>query len=199
MSDKKAIRQRILAARNLEPDKDGKSAIICARVEALPEFQSARRVQFYVDVRSEVRTRPLLGRALEAGKKVIVPCCVDDNLELFHLEKMEELEPGCFGILEPRNDLRGLPARKFDVGNVDLILVPGVAFDRRGGRMGHGRGFYDRLLRRARPQTPLIALAFECQLVEAVPMEEHDLHVDKVVTEDAIYDGGCRRPHFTVV
>ena len=186
-----------MAARKREPDKGGKSAIICGRVEELAEFQSARRVQFYIDVRSEVRTRPFLARALEAGMKVIVPYCVDDHLELFHLRKMEELEPGCFGILEPRNDLRGRPARRFDIENVDLILVPGVAFDRRGGRMGHGRGFYDRLLRRARPQTPLIALAFECQLVEAVPMEEHDLHVDKVVTENTIYEGRHRRSQFT--
>ncbi|MEE8537746.1 MAG: 5-formyltetrahydrofolate cyclo-ligase, partial [Acidobacteriota bacterium] len=118
-------------------------------------------------------------------------------LELFHLRKMEELEPGYYGILEPRTDLTGRPARRFDIENVDMILVPGVAFDRRGGRMGHGQGFCDRLLRRARPQTPLIALAFECQLVEVVPMEEHDHYVDKVVTENTIYDGRHRRSQFT--
>lgn len=193
--DKKAIRDRVMAARNAEPDKDGKSRLICERLFSLPEFESARAVQFYIDVRSEVRTRTFIARAMERGKKVVVPYCVDDHLELFPLDGVDELVTGAFKILEPRPELRGLPDKRFDVSGVDLILVPGVVFDRRGGRMGHGWGFYDRLLERALPRTHLVALAFECQLVNEVPMQPHDIFVDKVVTERAVYEGerGSRR------
>ncbi len=188
--DKKAMREKIMSARNAEPDKEAKSRAICERLFALPEFARARVVQFYIDVRSEVKTRQHLPHAVELGKKVVVPYCVDDHLELFPLDSADELEVGAFKILEPRADLRALPGKRFDVRDVDLILVPGVVFDRRGGRMGHGWGFYDRLLEAASPEARLIALAFECQLVDQVPMQEHDVYVDKVVTEKGVYDGG---------
>jgi len=189
MIDKKEIREKIMAARNAEPDKDGKSRLICERLAGLPEFQRSRVIQFYIDVRSEVRTRQFIPRAMEMGKKVIVPYCVDEHLELFPLDQADELQVGAFKILEPRPDLRSLPHKKFDVADVDLIMVPGVVFDRHGGRMGHGWGFYDRLLEQARPETHLIALAFECQLIDEVPMQEHDMYVDRVVTETAVYEG----------
>lgn len=187
--DKKAVRERVMEARNAEPDKEDKSRRICERVFALPEFAAARVVQFYIDVRSEVRTRSFIPRALELGKKVVVPYCVDEHLELFPLEHPDELTLGAFKILEPRPDLRALPHKRFDVKSVDLMMVPGVVFDRRGGRMGHGWGFYDRLLQGARPDTHLVALAFECQIVGEVPMEEHDIPVHKVVTEENVYEG----------
>jgi 5-formyltetrahydrofolate cyclo-ligase len=187
--DKKAVRDRIMAARNAEPGKNAKSRAICERVLSLPEFERARVVQFYIDVRSEARTRSFIPRVMELGKKVVVPYCVEDHLELFPLDAPDELEVGAFKILEPRRELRGLANKRFSVSDVDLILVPGVVFDRRGGRMGHGWGFYDRLLERAGPATRLIALAFECQLIDQVPMEPHDIYVDKVVTEKTVYEG----------
>ena len=76
---------------------------------------------------------------------------------------------------------------------IDLIIVPGVAFDRRGGRTGHGKGYYDKLLEHARLDTPLVALAFECQMFDEIPMQEHDVFMDKVVTEKASYDGLGRK------
>jgi len=187
--DKKTVRDTIMAARNAEPDKDAKSRTICERFFALPEFAASKVVQFYVDVRSEVRTRSFIPRALELGKKVVIPYCVDEHLELFPLDSADEMEVGAFKILEPRRDLRGLPHKRFDVSGVDLIMVPGVVFDRRGGRMGHGWGFYDRLLEQARPDAHLVALSFECQLIDEVPMQPHDIFVNKVVTEKTAYEG----------
>ena len=73
------------------------------------------------------------------------------------------------------------------------MIVPGVAFDRDGGRLGHGFGYYDKLLNRARPDAPLVALAFECQLFPQIPMQAHDVFMDKVVTESAVYAGKGRR------
>ena len=142
---------------------------------------------FYLDVRAEVRTRHYLPTALGHGKKIVVPYCVDGELELFHLENMDELAVGMYKILEPRAELREVPDKRVDVQELDLVMVPGVAFDRRGGRMGHGKGYYDKLLEHARPDTPLVALAFECQLFPEIPMQSHDVFMDKIITERAVY------------
>jgi 5-formyltetrahydrofolate cyclo-ligase len=185
---KKSIREKAHAVRNAEPDKDGKSQRICEKLFNLPEFTRAQIVLFYIDVRSEVRTRGSIPKAIGSGKQVIVPYCIKDELSLFPLASMDELEIGAFKILEPKKELREKPEKHYDVKNVDLIVVPGVAFDKKGGRMGHGWGYYDKLLRKAKPETPLIALAFECQLLEEIPMDVHDIFMNKVVTEKAVYD-----------
>jgi len=158
----------------------------------LPEYAAAGAVMFYVDTRSEVRTRPFLPAVIAAGKRVVVPCCVQGKLELFHLESMEELAPGHFGIKEPRPELRPAPGKRVDPRELGLVMVPGLAFDRRGGRIGYGKGYYDRLLRRARPSARRVAVAFECQLFPEVPMLEYDVFMDKVITEDAVYEGRRR-------
>lgn len=189
---KQRLREQAHANRNAQPDKDAVSRRIVARLFALPEYQAAKTVLFYVDVRSEVRTRQDLAAALADGKGVVVPYCVADMLELFLLTDMNQLAVGRYGILEPKPELRDLPEHRVLVAEVDLIVVPGVAFDREGGRMGHGFGYYDKLLRHARPDTLLVALAFECQLFPKVPMQEHDVYVDKVITEAAVYSGKGR-------
>jgi 5-formyltetrahydrofolate cyclo-ligase len=190
---KQHIREQAHANRNAQPDKDEISRRIVASFMAQPEYSAARTVMFYVDVRSEVRTRNDLAAALETGKKIVVPYCVDGELELFHLESMDELELGMYRILEPKSELRSVAAKRVEVEELDLIMVPGVAFDRRGGRAGHGKGYYDKLLEHARPDTPLIALAFECQLFPEIPMQPHDIFMDKVVTESAVSEGLGRR------
>ena len=146
----------------------------------------------YVGVRSEVGTRPFLLEAMAGGKRVVVPYCVGRDLHLFHLQGMEELAASGFGLLEPRPELRADPAKRADPAELDLVMVPGVAFDRRGGRLGHGKGYYDRLLPRVRRNAPLVAVAFECQLFPEIPMLEHDIFMDQVVTETAIYEGRIR-------
>ncbi len=189
---KKSIREQSHANRNALAEKDDLSKLILARVMALPEYHAAKTVMFYVDVRSEVRTRQALPLALESGKRIIIPYCVDGELELFHLESMEELELGMYRILEPKAELRSVAVKKIEVEELDLILVPGVAFDRRGGRTGHGKGYYDKLLEHRRANTPLVALAFECQMFPEIPMDDHDIYMDKVVTEEAVYEGRGR-------
>ena len=186
---KKTIREQAHAARLAQPHKDEISQAIVDRFMQLPEYQLASTVMFYVDVRTEVRTRQALPAAIASGKRIVIPYCVEGELELFHLESMDELELGMYRILEPKAELRGIPAKKTPVEELDLVMVPGVAFDRRGGRTGHGKGYYDKLLEHALPKTPLIALAFECQLFPEIPMQDHDIFMDKVVTEAAIYNG----------
>ena len=189
---KKAIREQAHAARSALPNKDQLSRVICERLAALPEYARARTVMYYVDVRTEVRTRHYLPTALTQGKRIVVPYCVNGELELFHLQNMDDLATGMYKILEPKAELRTEADRRVEAADLDLVIVPGVAFDRDGGRTGHGFGYYDKLLNRVRPDAPLIALAFECQLFPRIPMQIHDVFMDKVITETAVYAGKGR-------
>lgn len=185
---KKVIREQAHAARNALPNKDELSQGICEKFVALPEYSAAKTVMYYVDVRSEVRTRHYLATALTHGKRIVVPYCVEGELELFLLEDMNELAVGMYKILEPRTELRDLPAKKIRPDELDLIMVPGVAFDRRGARTGHGFGYYDKLLEHSRMDCPLVALAFECQMFPEIPTMPHDIFMDKIITEAAVYE-----------
>lgn len=192
---KKVIREQAHANRKEQAEKDELSRIICEKFVALPEYAAAKTVMFYVDVRTEVRTRHYLPQALTHGKEIIVPWCNDaGELELFRLKSMDDLSIGMYKILEPKVELRPLPERQVAVAELDLIMVPGVAFDRDGARMGHGKGYYDKLLQHARRDTALVALAFECQMFPLIPMQPHDIFMDKIITEQAIYQGRGRGP-----
>jgi 5-formyltetrahydrofolate cyclo-ligase len=190
---KKLIREQAHANRNAQTNKDELSQTICDRFMALREYSAAKTVLFYIDVRAEVRTRHSLPAALASGKTIIVPWCNDQGeLELFRLEDMNELAIGMYKILEPKPELRTLAEKHVRPQDLDLVMVPGVAFDRRGARMGHGKGYYDKLLQHSRPDTPLVALAFECQLFREIPVAAHDIFMDKILTETAIYEGQGR-------
>lgn len=190
---KKALREQAHENRKNQEHKEELSRTICEKFLALPDYAAARTVMFYVDVRTEVKTREFLPVALTHGKKIIVPWCnPQGELELFWLENMDELSLGMYRILEPKTELRSVPAKQVPPEELDLVMVPGVAFDRTGARMGHGKGYYDKLLQHARRDTPLVALAFECQLFDEIPTQEHDIFMDKIITESAIYDGKGR-------
>lgn len=190
---KNQIRRTAHDRRNAQVDKDHLSRRIVGAFMALPEYAHAETVMFYIDVRSEVRTRHDLEHALSTSKRIVVPWCnADGELELFHLTSMDELAIGMYRILEPRAELRGLPEKRVPVEELDLIMVPGVAFDPRGARMGHGKGYYDKLLQHARSDTPLVALAFECQIFEDIPVADHDVFMDRIITEDRVITGRGR-------
>jgi 5-formyltetrahydrofolate cyclo-ligase len=186
---KDRVRREAEANRRAQPDKDEASRIICGKFAAGTEYAAAETVMCYVDMRSEVRTRQFLATALGGSKRIVVPYCVGDRLGLFLLERMEELALGTFGILEPKEELRAVAEKRVEPEGLDLVMAPGVAFDRRGARLGHGRGYYDRLLDGVRPDTRLVALAFECQMFLEIPTEPHDVYMDKVITEKAVYEG----------
>ncbi|HAC90133.1 MAG TPA: 5-formyltetrahydrofolate cyclo-ligase [Planctomycetaceae bacterium] len=193
ITPKQQIRAAAHENRKNQIDIDAVSRQIVSRFMQLPEYSSAKTVMFYVDVRDEVRTRHALPEALQSGKRIVIPYCVDGLLELFHLESMDELSVGMYKILEPKAELREVASKRLHPQDLDLIMVPGVAFDRNGGRTGHGKGYYDKLLEHARPDAPLIALAFECQLFPEIPCESHDIYMDKVVTQSDVYQGRGRK------
>jgi 5-formyltetrahydrofolate cyclo-ligase len=112
---------------------------------------------------------------------------VGDRLELFLLGSCDELAPGTLGILEPNEDLRSLADRRVRPEELDLIVVPGLAFDPQCGRIGYGKGYYDRLLRQVSARTALVAVAFRCQIFPQVPLLDYDVRMDQVVTEGEVY------------
>ena len=190
---KREIRARARAQRLRQTNKGPLSRQICRKLGTLPEYVGAATVMFYVDLGSEVRTRHYLPVVWKDGKRIVVPYCVGEQLELFYLESLDELAPGTLRILEPKVELRSRADRRADLSQIDLIVVPGVAFDHRGGRLGQGKGYYDRLLREVASDTSLVALAFECQLFPQIPTQPHDIPMDKVITEKAIYQGRRRQ------
>jgi 5-formyltetrahydrofolate cyclo-ligase len=197
MEAKSVLRRAAYDARNAQENKDRVSEVAVATLMRLPEYQAAGTALWYLDCRSELRTRHALPRALESGKKIIVPyCTVDESgankLGLWWLQDMDELVVGKWKILEPPRDHWGEPGKEFDPGQLDIVIVPGVAFSRDGGRLGNGQGYYDRLLHRVRPDCPLIGLCYESQLFDDLIVGPHDVFMDKVVTEKAMYRGRGR-------
>ncbi len=186
---KALLRKQAVALRDAQPDKDALSQTISARLASLPEFRSAQTILFYVHTGSEVRTQPLLRQILAGSQCLLVPYCHGRDLKLFRLEAWEELALGTFGILEPRSELRLLPEKEVSIQEVDVAVVPGVAFDPRGGRLGHGQGYYDRLLAQARPETVLIGLAYQCQIYPQLPVLPTDVSMNQVITELNVYMG----------
>jgi 5-formyltetrahydrofolate cyclo-ligase len=192
------MRRAAYDARNAQPDKDRASQAAVATLIALPEYQAAQTVLWYLDCRSELRTRHVLPAALASGKRIVVPyCTIDDfganKLGLWWLQSLDELIVGKWKILEPPRERWGEAGKEIDPEQLDLVIVPGVAFSRRGGRMGNGQGYYDRLLLRVRTDCPLMALCYECQLFDDLVVSSHVVFMDKVVTEQAVYSGQGRR------
>lgn len=187
---KRFLRQKLKSARDslLPAEIEEKSARIAQKVMAHPAYTGAAAVMFYASFGSEVRTGALILDALAAGKAAAVPVCLPDGRLLPSLiwHFPEDLAPGRFGVPEPKSGC----LRPASPADFDLIVVPGVAFDRRGYRLGYGAGCYDRFLRETRPGAVFMGLAFELQLVDDVHPEPHDVAVHLIVTEERVYEAG---------
>ena len=186
---KQELRQRLKAVRqSLDPEwvLQASQAIQETLVQ-LPEYQSSRSIMSYVSTGKEVETHRLLLRMKRESKVVVIPWCEGDELRLFRWESFDELDRGTLNILEPRPDLRSKETKIFSPHELDLVLVPGLAFDRNGNRLGRGRGYYDRFLKTLPRRVVRIGLAFECQLVERVPVSPNDEKVDLILTEFRTY------------
>lgn len=190
-------RQIAYAARNAQADKDTVSTKICRRVREQPWYQGAQTAMWYLHCRSEVRTLATVVAELASDKRIVVPYCMVDaegqkQLGLWHLESLAELQPGMWNILEPPRERWAERGKQVRADELDVVVVPGVAFDKQGGRLGNGAGYYDRLLQKVRPDAVLAAIGYEAQLLPQVVMDEYDVFMDFVVTEQAIYSGKGR-------
>ncbi len=191
---KQLLRRQAYDARNTQTHKDERSRIIVDKLINLPEYHAADTVMWYLHHRSEVRTQDAVRIELKAGKRIIVPYCTkdengDNKLHLWHLHSLEEMVEASWGLLEPPKERWGEHGREPHPQELDLIIVPGVGFDRNGGRIGNGQGYYDRLLAQVRDDTTLIGICFESQLLDAIPHDTHDVYMGKVITEKTVYPG----------
>jgi 5-formyltetrahydrofolate cyclo-ligase len=191
---RKNLRQTVLTKRNslAERERTAKSISIASRIMKLPEMTNARVCFVYMHFRSEVRTTAIINYLLAAEQTVVMPCTLPHTSQLAAVEITDpekQLVPGYCGIPEPLPALVATGA--CDPGIIDVAIVPGSVFDRFGGRLGYGGGYYDRFLATDAPRAVRIGVAFEMQMVERVPVEAHDQFMDFVVTEKNLYD--CRR------
>lgn len=188
---KPALRRLFLARRRemSEGEVKDKSQAISERVEEILREEGARTIMAYVSVRNEVDTWELMRSLLAEGKRVAVPLCAPETLDLVpcQVEDLEEdLSAGIFGIPGPKEEKR----KPVALGDLDVVLVPGVAFDLFGYRLGHGSGYYDRFLARLPKSVRKVGLAYHWQMVEQLPREPHDIPVDLVVTEKEMVTTG---------
>ncbi|HPU01831.1 MAG: 5-formyltetrahydrofolate cyclo-ligase [Firmicutes bacterium] len=189
---KRALRKEILARRDRLSASEiaAWSKAIARRLLELPPYREAGTIMFFLSFGSEVDTGEMIEESLARGKRVLVPKTVPEERRLIPSELLDcakDLAPGAYGIREPRPEA----LRPVAPCQIDLLIVPGVAFDLKGNRLGYGGGYYDRFFNRLRPGVPLVALAFELQLVEHVPVEPWDRRVDWLLTEKrAVHTAG---------
>ncbi|MBI3324843.1 MAG: 5-formyltetrahydrofolate cyclo-ligase [Candidatus Omnitrophica bacterium] len=179
--DKRQLRIRLLGRlkAQTEEERRRKSEAIHRRLFRLKVFQTARTVLCYVSLSYEVETRRLIEQMQAMGKRVVVPRVEGRQLGLSRLaDPSEDLARGAFGVLEPKPDA----VRPVSVEALDLVLVPGLAFDRRGHRLGHGHGYFDRLLARLPDTSATVGLCFAFQLLDRLPVDPHDRSVQTVLS-----------------
>ena len=192
--NKKQLREEILSRRSAVSTANRviRSADILQRLFELEATRAASWVHFYVSYGSEVETTGMIAHALKQGLRVSVPKMDADanRLVLSELkDPVRDLTPNARGIPEPKPET----FRAVEIGEMDLIVVPGIAFDEKGNRLGQGGGHYDRLLSGVSGRIPILGLAFESQMAPAVPVEDHDIPVDWIVTEKRVIHSGVVR------
>ncbi len=183
---KKKLRKGLLEKRDaITPsEKKEKDVLIRQRLLALPEFNIAKTILFYASFKTEVDTISIIEESLKSGKAVLVPKVDKANhiLRIYEIKGLKEISPGYMGIPEPSLS----SDRLREINDVDLVIVPGVGFDRSGNRLGYGAGYYDILLSRIRGIVPIVALAYTEQLLDSIPSQKHDIKVDMIVTDEQV-------------
>jgi 5-formyltetrahydrofolate cyclo-ligase len=177
---KQNIRKEILGSlrRQTKEEAFEKSVIIKKKLFSLPEFEKAGYVMFYASKADEVKTDNMIDEALGMGKRVVLPyCAAGENIVPREITGREDLEKGIYGIYQPKRRDTEVPLEK-----IDLVITPGVAFDRHNRRLGRGKGYYDKFLEKLPRGKKTIGLAFDFQIVEDLPEDPHDVPVSKVIT-----------------
>ncbi len=183
MAKREAREEALRARRSLTADEVGSlSAGVLRNVLSLPEFGKAGVVTCYVSKADEVRTQEIIGEALSRDKKVLVPRAEPSSfgLAFCQIGSLDELRPGHFGVLEPPGGAPEVP-----LSEAGLVLVPVVAWDASGRRIGYGKGYFDRALK-LRGRATSVGLAFESQLRRSLPAGRFDVPLDAVVTEKRV-------------
>ena len=160
-----------------------KSERIKEKIFHMDEFKDSKTVLFYISYDNEVYTHDMIKESYKLKKLVVVPKIIKNYHKILcsTLTRWDDLFIGSYNILEPRNEC----FKEISLESIDLIIIPGIAFDCKGNRIGHGKGYYDRFLTK-KITAHRLALAFEFQIVDRIPTESHDVKVGKIVTEKRI-------------
>ena len=147
----------------------------------LKEIQKAENIMLYMDFRNEVETEYIISKLLSMGKNLFCPLCIPKTRLMIpkKLDKNTELKKSNLGILEPSEN-----SPEIDIDKIDVIAVPGVAFDENKFRMGYGGGYYDRFIPKSNAYT--VGLRFDIQILDSIPTEKHDIELNCIVTESRI-------------
>lgn len=182
LDQKKEIREALLNRRkNLDPDSVLElSGIIQRRIIESRIFMESSVIMAYIPIKNEVRTELIMNTGLSSGKTVLLPRVIDaERMEAVPVKNPDsDLRKGSMGIMEPHPSI---PA--FDPLSIDLVILPGVAFDRKGRRLGFGAGYYDRFITRLRKDCVLLAPAYGFQVLDHIPADDYDKPADMIVTE----------------
>jgi 5-formyltetrahydrofolate cyclo-ligase len=173
---------RDLIAKMPAREKQDRSQLITRHLLALPEYARATKIMAFVSLADEVDMLPIIQTALEARKEIYVPKVIraEHKMLICRLYKMNDLRPGAIGILEPD------PVETIGPAQLDLLLVPGRAFDCHGNRVGRGGGYYDRFLADPSLRAAIFGIAYDCQFFSDVPHGPGDLPVRFVITESGV-------------
>lgn len=185
-NEKKALRKEILTRRkNIDAaEKEEMDKKILNRFFESKYYREAKNIFIYISYDSEINTREIINKAFKDGKKIYVPRTEFETrlMDAVEITSFDNLIKSSYGILEPSMEIL-----QINPNNLDLIVVPGVAFDRNGGRMGYGAGFYDRYFKKINEddikRIVKLALAYDFQVLEKVPMSVQDVPVDFIITE----------------
>lgn len=183
---KNQLRELILAKRNMLPEAEitEKSKKIENNLFNLNEFKKSKTIMFFVSFKNEISTHQMIKNSLRK-KNVVVPKVIGHEIEPSVIIDFDNLVPtGKFSIPEP------IEIMKIAYKHIDLVLVPGIAFDKKGHRIGYGLGYYDKFLKKV-PKAVKIGLCFDFQIVDEIPREEHDVAVDFVITEERVIE--CKK------
>jgi 5-formyltetrahydrofolate cyclo-ligase len=192
MQDKAEIRQELLSKRDKIPPevKRAKNRMLRERLLSLDEFRNAGIVFFFASFRTEVDTSEMIKSSLMSGKRVLLPRVDKDRHELllYEIRDFRELTPGYLGIPEPP-----VSEKQMNINDADIVIIPGAGFDASGNRIGYGGGYYDRLLSGLQKGIPVIAPAYEEQIVDSIPSEPHDIKVQMIVTDRRLIRCGLQQ------
>lgn len=175
---KESIRSKILSKLKTqkEGDRERKSKTIKGKLFRTEIFRKAKTVMFYIAFDGEVKTTDMIEEAKKLGKTIVVPICKKNRIiKACLFGDKERLVRGPYGIWEPMLE------QCVNLKNLDLVIVPGVAFDKKGRRLGRGKGYYDRFLKKLPEKTASVGLAFDFQILPLVPATTYDVNVDKVI------------------
>lgn len=197
---KKTIRLDILGKRRLlsQAEIHSRSKKICNQLINLEEFKDCKNILIYVSMPDEVQTKEIFRTGLQQGKTLVSPIVQKNNKMLLlsvlsetHVKellseaadvKSRDWIRNKFGIIEPREET----IQPISLSEIEFIVVPGIAFDRRGRRLGFGGGYYDHLLEKTKDTALAVALAFDFQILSSIPTHDHDQDVDMIITDSEI-------------